>query len=181
MRGSQAVRLENESPLFQALVDRTFFASRETHLIFDAGVLRDVQIKKPSEVVGFVEIPLVLAQSIVALPAQIVQVRIDQTNNRLKLIEAQNELLKTKTENLKLRETLPTGSAGTRSLGGGVRSTGGVASFSTFTSASPAGAVNFCMANSCGVADGFCQKKCECAVSCTAVGRTMQACLNLCD
>ncbi|MDX2155976.1 MAG: hypothetical protein SFW09_05625 [Hyphomicrobiaceae bacterium] len=93
LRGSETVMLENGSPVFSVPVDRTFFAKRETILAFDEGVLQDVTIKKGSELLGFVQLPLAIAQSVAALPTSILQVKIDDTNNRHKLILAQSQLL----------------------------------------------------------------------------------------
>jgi hypothetical protein len=94
LRGSsETVMLENGSPVFSVPIDRTFFTTRETALAFDDGVLQDVSIKKGSELLGFVQLPLAVAQTVAALPASILQVKIDGTNNRHKLIKAQPDLL----------------------------------------------------------------------------------------
>ena len=90
---TKVVELENEAPILSIGVDRTFFAKRETKLSFSSGVLTNVEIKKGSELQNFVEIPLTLAQKIVGLPAEIVQLRIDQTTKRAELIDAQTRLI----------------------------------------------------------------------------------------
>jgi hypothetical protein len=106
LRASQAVALENTSPMMFIGIDRTFFAERKTTVLFDQGVLTDVRIEKKSELVGFVSIPLYIAQSIVNLPAQIVQVRIDTTNKRAQLIRAKADLIKAETDLLTLQKSL---------------------------------------------------------------------------
>jgi hypothetical protein len=64
--------MPNASPIFSVGVDRSAFVTRKTTLLaFDAGVLRDITIEKPSEVLSFVEIPLRVAQVVVAVPAEI--------------------------------------------------------------------------------------------------------------
>jgi len=103
LRGTAVVHLENRSPVFSVAVDRTFFATRQTALDFDDGVLQDVTISKGSELAGFVSIPLLIAQSIAALPANIIQIRIDQTNNRGKLIAAQTALIEQQERELAMR------------------------------------------------------------------------------
>ena len=94
LRGTETVMFENATPVFSVAINRTFFAKRQTRLVFDSGVLRDVEIQKGSELFGFVQLPLQVAQSVAALPTSILQVRIDQTNNRNRLIQAQQSLLK---------------------------------------------------------------------------------------
>ena len=93
MRGSQTVLLENVAPIFSVGVDRTFFAKRDTTLVFDQGVLKDITITKGSELANAATIPLQIAQSVAALPAQVVKVKIDQNDNRAKLITAQAQLI----------------------------------------------------------------------------------------
>lgn len=93
LRGTATLLIENIAPIFNVGVDRTYFAKRETTLTFKSGVLQDVQITKDSELAGFVAIPLQISQSIAALPANIIQIKINDTNNREKLIAAQADLI----------------------------------------------------------------------------------------
>jgi hypothetical protein len=93
LKASEAVHLENRSPILGVGVDRAFFTDRRTVLQFDEGALRDIEIDKKSELAGFVEVPLYIAQGIAALPTNIIQVRINETNNNLALISAQQQLV----------------------------------------------------------------------------------------
>jgi hypothetical protein len=69
---TKRIEMPNASPIFSVGVDRSAFVTRKTTLLaFDAGVLRDITIEKPSEVLSFVEIPLRVAQVVVAVPAEI--------------------------------------------------------------------------------------------------------------
>ena len=90
-----AVDMPNVSPVFSVGVDRTFFTERKTTLTFESGVLKDVQLMKGSELNSMAEVPLRVVQAITAIPAQIVQVRINRTNNEEALINAQAKLLAT--------------------------------------------------------------------------------------
>lgn len=85
--------MPNLSPIFGVGVERALFAQRKTTLTFDSGVLTDVRIDKKSELLGFVSIPLVLAQAIVDVPSQIIKFRIGDTNKRAELIDAQGQLI----------------------------------------------------------------------------------------
>lgn len=90
-----AFDMPNVSPIFSVGVDRAFFTDRKTTLAFESGVLKDVQLTKGSELNSIVEVPLRVAQAITAIPAQIVQVRINRINNEEALINAQAKLLAT--------------------------------------------------------------------------------------
>jgi hypothetical protein len=89
------VDMPNAAPVFSVGVDRTYFTERNTTLTFDYGVLKDVQLVKGSELNSIAEIPLRVAQAITTIPAQIVQVRINRTNNEEALIAAQAKLIAT--------------------------------------------------------------------------------------
>jgi hypothetical protein len=89
------LEMPNVAPVFSVGVERSMFVKRTTRLEFDAGVLRDITIEKPSELVEFMEIPLVLAQAIVKIPAEVVKLRLASTSNQKLLIDAQRDLLAT--------------------------------------------------------------------------------------
>lgn len=89
----RTIEMPNISPILSIGVERAMFTQRTTKLTFDHGVLSDVSIHKDSELVGFVKIPLAAAQAIVDLPTQIVQVRINDTNQQASLIQTQSQLL----------------------------------------------------------------------------------------
>lgn len=90
---TRRVEMPNASPVLVIGVDRAAFANRKTTLKFNGGVLTDVTVDKKSELAGFVSIPLVVAQAIVDVPTQIVQVRIADTDNQIALLNAQSQLL----------------------------------------------------------------------------------------
>ena len=90
---SETVFLENDSPILSVGIDRTYFATRKTTLVFTQGVLHDVLISKGSELENFVEVPLEIANGIVKLPSQIVKLQVDTTTRRADLIAAQARLL----------------------------------------------------------------------------------------
>jgi hypothetical protein len=86
------VEMPNVSPIFSIGVERALFATRVTELTFANGVLTNIKIDKGSELENFSQIPLALAQAIVKLPTEIVQLRIDDTNNATTLANKQMEL-----------------------------------------------------------------------------------------
>ena len=93
LREEKTIELENLSPIIAIRVDRTFFATRKTTIVFDDGVLYDVKIRKDSELAGFVQVPLQIAKSIVAVPGNLVKVRFDNTQSRTRLVAAQMLLM----------------------------------------------------------------------------------------
>lgn len=90
---TQHVALENLSPVLSLDVRRAAFAGRNANFVFDSGTLITACVAKKSEIEGFVDIPLQIARSLVALPAVIAKVQIDQTNSQRKLVEAENQLM----------------------------------------------------------------------------------------
>jgi len=90
---TKRVDMPNVSPVLSIGIDRAAFATRKTTLNFTKGVLTDVAIDKTSELAGFVGIPLAAAKAIVDVPAQIVTLRITDTNNQTALLNAQSGML----------------------------------------------------------------------------------------
>lgn len=89
------VDMPNVAPILSIGVDRALFATRETDLSFNSGVLTDVSINKTSELAGFVRIPLAVAKAVVAVPAQIIKFRIADATNQTALLNAQGQLANT--------------------------------------------------------------------------------------
>lgn len=106
LRGSEVVELENISPILSIGLERAFFAQRKTTALFDRGELRNICVFKTSELVPFVEVPLEIAKSVVALPANIIQVRIDQSAGERNLLAAQDQLLRAEIDRLKAEKAL---------------------------------------------------------------------------
>jgi hypothetical protein len=98
--------MPNEAPIFSVEVTRSLFITKKTTLAFSEGVLQDVTIDKPSELAGFVEIPLRVVEAVMEIPAQIVKVRINNTNNRTAIIAAQQKLLEVETQQHNLQAQL---------------------------------------------------------------------------
>jgi Fe-S cluster biosynthesis and repair protein YggX len=86
------VNLENLSPVLALDIHRAAFAGRNANFVFDAGALKVACVSKTSEVEGFVDIPLQISKSIVALPGSILSVQIDQINNQTSLVKAEQTL-----------------------------------------------------------------------------------------
>ncbi|MEM8971186.1 MAG: hypothetical protein AAGD43_03880 [Pseudomonadota bacterium] len=90
----EVIKLENISPVLALGVDRAIFAQRRTALVFDDGVLAQVCISKGSEALGFIEVPLDIVYGLVALPSQIIQVRIASANLNASVSTAEDKVIK---------------------------------------------------------------------------------------
>lgn len=86
------VEMENLSPILSLGITRAVFAGKNVNFMFDQGTLKTACVSKTSEIEGFVEIPLQVSKSLVALPGSILMVRIDQVKQRQDLIQAQKQL-----------------------------------------------------------------------------------------
>jgi hypothetical protein len=90
---TRQIEVPNGAPAFVAEVNRSLFVDRVTDLEFSDGVLTNISVKKPSEIAAFVEIPLAIANAVAALPGLVVKLKINDANNRQRLINAQSELI----------------------------------------------------------------------------------------
>src|SRR5262249_33614448 len=95
---TKRVEMPNISPVLSFGIQRALFTNRVTTVYFDQGVLTDVSVNKGSELLGFVSIPLVVAKAVVAVPAQIIQFRILDTQNQTALLNAQGQLIQAVTD-----------------------------------------------------------------------------------
>jgi hypothetical protein len=86
------VNLENLSPVLALDIRRAAFADRTANFVFDAGTLKIACVSKSSEVEGFVDIPLQISKSIIALPGSILSIQFDQVSNQAKLVQAEQQL-----------------------------------------------------------------------------------------
>lgn len=109
---TRQIEMPNVSPIFSVGVERSLFVERSTQLIFDKGVLKDIRIEKPSELLEFIEIPLRVVQAVVKVPAAVVKVRIAAVDNNRRLIDAQRELILTNNAAAQLAQTRSSGTTG---------------------------------------------------------------------
>jgi hypothetical protein len=100
LRSSRSILMENVSPILSVGLQRANFSQRKTTLMFDEGMLGNVCIYKGSELVEFVQIPLQVVKSVVALPANIIQVRINISNSSKALVAAEKQLIDTQNKQL---------------------------------------------------------------------------------
>ena len=93
--------LPNEAVCLYVPVNRASFVSSYTSLVFERGMLREVETDKPSELVGFVKIPVDVASAILAIPAELLTIRINRIEQRSDLaakVAAQSEAERSRIE-----------------------------------------------------------------------------------
>src|SRR3546814_13608980 len=76
--------LPTKAKLVEIPVTRAAFVEKTTTIDFEEGTLKQVDISKPSEVLEIVSIPVEILKAIVAIPAELIQLKNDtntQENN----------------------------------------------------------------------------------------------------
>lgn len=86
---TELVFLPNGAPILALDVSRAAFVKKVTKVTFEDGILTELYVNKPSEVLAFLEIPFYLVQSIVALPTELIQVKIKYSTSQTSLYEQQ--------------------------------------------------------------------------------------------
>lgn len=87
------VFLPNRSPVMSYDIRRAALVSKTTKLAFSNGSLVDVSVDKPSQVLAGVKVPLEIAKSVVALPTDLIQLKINIASSNNALLAAQTAQL----------------------------------------------------------------------------------------
>lgn len=93
LEAQHVVSLSNLSPMISVGIKRTLMASRNTIVEFDRGALVNIAIKKDSELLYGLDVPLALVKRVGELPTNIVKLRIRNTDALTQLSLKQKELL----------------------------------------------------------------------------------------
>lgn len=100
---TSVVFLPNESPLFVLDIKRKPFVENSIDITFDNGILTMVKWNKPSEALGFVNIPIDIAKSIMAIPSELLTVKVKNLANEKAFIDAQTQYIKAQMELEKIK------------------------------------------------------------------------------
>jgi hypothetical protein len=98
------ILLPNEAICLYVPVTRAAFVKAHTSVRFDRGMLTEVESDKPSEMLAFVKIPIDAASAILAIPAELLTVRIKKTEQKTDL--AAQQQAKTDAERQKLESQI---------------------------------------------------------------------------
>jgi hypothetical protein len=116
LRHTQVVKLENVSPIISVGIDRSFFANRRSALLFNEGALKNICIYKSSELLEVSTIPLAIANNMAALPTNILQLKIDNSNNFRELAAAEDQLIAAQLRHLEVLKDLEAAQSSPESL-----------------------------------------------------------------
>ena len=115
----RTVLLPNNALCMYVPVERHMFVTSETSMTFDRGMLTSVTTDKPSELLGFVRIPVDVASTILAIPSELLTIRIQQKTQEQEfaaaesaLATSQSDLLKAELELLEAMEKYQKAKAG---------------------------------------------------------------------
>ena len=92
--------LPNEAICKYVPVTRASFVKKDTQLHFDQGMLTQVSTNKPSELVGFVTIPVDVATTIVGIPAELLKFRIERTDLRRQISVNERDQVRAESERI---------------------------------------------------------------------------------
>lgn len=92
-RGTADILIPNGSPILAVEINRYAFVEAKTEVEFENGMLTKVSLDKPSEAVGFMEIPIDIAKSIVSIPSALFDFKIKSMNDDQRLNAAQMNLI----------------------------------------------------------------------------------------
>jgi hypothetical protein len=108
----RTVLLPNEAICKYVPVTRATFVTKQTDLKFDRGMLVQATTNKPSELLGFVKIPVDVATTIVGIPAELLKIRIEENSRHQQLIKGQTDVATQEVERLKaMTEAMKAGAA----------------------------------------------------------------------
>jgi len=99
--------LPDGSPKICMPIERAVFVRKVTNLTFDRGILTEVHIEKPSEVLGFMDIPVSIAKAIASMPAELIQLKINYSNQEKDLADARKAELEAKQGLLEYLKKVP--------------------------------------------------------------------------
>lgn len=103
---SQMVYLPNESPLFVLEIKRKPFVENSINITFDKGMLTQVKWTKPSEALGFINIPIDVAKAIMAIPGELLTVKVNDLNAEKGFLTAQKEYMEAQISLMKKKAEL---------------------------------------------------------------------------
>ena len=74
--------------------------TKRTELAFDHGMLTRASTDKPSELLGFVQIPVDVATTIIGIPAELLKIRVDQKTQERQFIQNDADIRRAQADEL---------------------------------------------------------------------------------
>lgn len=85
---NETILLPNEAPIMAIDLTRGAFIKKAMTLNFKNGILTQITVDKPSEVLAALDIPLDIAKAIVSLPTELIQFKVTYSSENKKLYDA---------------------------------------------------------------------------------------------
>lgn len=83
----------NDGPITNVDVSRASFVTKTTKLSIVNGMLRKIEMEKPSQLMGFIKIPVDMAKAVAEIPGSILSFQIKNTQDEASFYKAQTDLL----------------------------------------------------------------------------------------
>jgi hypothetical protein len=93
---TETISLPNEAPIMAIDLKRGPFITKKMTLTFKNGILTQMKVDKPSEVLAALNIPLDIVKAIVSLPTELIQFKIDYSSKNKQLYESLLQEIKAK-------------------------------------------------------------------------------------
>lgn len=87
-------------------ISRASFVKKVTEVDFDNGSISKFSINKPSQSLELASVPVEVLKSIIAIPKELIQLKIDLSSENMQLIQAQQAEIEAKNNLIKLLESL---------------------------------------------------------------------------
>lgn len=112
---STNVLLPNDAPLSVLPLEAGMFVNTEYKTEFKNGMLTKVDATRPSEAAGFVSIPLNIMKRILALPTELLQLKIDYSSKDANLLKSEKNVIEAQQALQQAREAQQKAASGTPS------------------------------------------------------------------
>jgi hypothetical protein len=92
---SDRIVVPNAAPAFILQVERAIFVKAETDVQFTSGLIRNISINKPSELLAAADLAVAAAQIVTSIPAQSLKIFNNRTENTIDLLSTNAQLIDT--------------------------------------------------------------------------------------
>jgi len=93
---TKTVYLPNNEPVITIDIARPAFTKAVTNLTFKSGILTEVHLERPSELLAGLEIPLDILKAIAGIPAEMLQFKVNYGTDYIKLLQQQIQQIQLK-------------------------------------------------------------------------------------
>jgi hypothetical protein len=91
---TRSISLPNDGPIIALGLDRAAFVEKVHDISFTNGSPSEIRIKKPSEALAFVSIPTDIAKALLRVPAEMLKLKVDLSDQEKALAQSKTEKIK---------------------------------------------------------------------------------------